>query len=322
MIYQSISRQFIFIAVILMLPTISFSTNSFSFSNTLNNKCGKNAAYCKGSHVFADGSRYEGEFRYGQPDGQGKMIWKDGSRYEGQFKKGIRHGQGEQSFMDGSSYVGEFINGFMQGQGLFTFACGHEYHGNFHKDKMDGKGAIHFINGESYNGDWVEELPDGNGTYTLVDGTRYLVDYRSGKRHGEGTVAFTTGDLLTTQWKKGNPAKEARFQFQNGDQLIGKWNDYSLLDQLTYTSHTGITVTGNIAFIELEMERQITDQKALQHNLALLYYSIALELKMAKQNSKAIEIMREAQSRLSVTDALYQIIQKQKQSFTNNVQIN
>lgn len=43
-------------------------------------------------------------------NGQGTYIWADGQKYEGQFKKGKRDGKGSHFRADGSKYVGQFKN--------------------------------------------------------------------------------------------------------------------------------------------------------------------------------------------------------------------
>ena len=48
----------------------------------------------EGIKVFADGSRYEGQWKDGQKHGKGKYIYADGELYEGQWYQGKAHGEG------------------------------------------------------------------------------------------------------------------------------------------------------------------------------------------------------------------------------------
>ena len=43
-------------------------------------------------------------------DGKGTMVWPDESRYEGDFKQGKRFGKGTQHFANGNYYIGQWKN--------------------------------------------------------------------------------------------------------------------------------------------------------------------------------------------------------------------
>ena len=43
-------------------------------------------------------------------DGKGTMVWPDGSRYDGDFKCGKIEGKGKKEFANGNRYVGEWKN--------------------------------------------------------------------------------------------------------------------------------------------------------------------------------------------------------------------
>lgn len=47
----------------------------------------------KGKLFYPDGKVYEGEFKYGKPDGEGILI-KGGKTYKGKFKNGKQEGEG------------------------------------------------------------------------------------------------------------------------------------------------------------------------------------------------------------------------------------
>ena len=42
---------------------------------------------------------YEGNFKNGYPDGEGKYTWQNGNNFTGTFKKGIKIGKGEMRFL-------------------------------------------------------------------------------------------------------------------------------------------------------------------------------------------------------------------------------
>lgn len=43
---------------------------------------------------YGNGDRYEGGWKHGRWDGEGKLQRANGDRYEGSFAQGYRHGEG------------------------------------------------------------------------------------------------------------------------------------------------------------------------------------------------------------------------------------
>ena len=66
----------------------------------------------KGTMIYTDGSKYEGEWENGKFHGQGKHTLNDGGYYEGGWDKGLRHGWGKFVHSgDGGITEGEFVYG-------------------------------------------------------------------------------------------------------------------------------------------------------------------------------------------------------------------
>ena len=67
--------------------------------------CKKGKAEGMGKAMGTD--MYEGEFKAGLPDGNGKYTWKNGNWYEGQWYRGKREGNGKMlyKFADRDSLV-------------------------------------------------------------------------------------------------------------------------------------------------------------------------------------------------------------------------
>lgn len=63
-----------------------------SISGTYEGECKSDKANGKGKSIGVD--TYEGNFKNGYPEGEGKYAWKDGNWYEGNFKAGLRSGIG------------------------------------------------------------------------------------------------------------------------------------------------------------------------------------------------------------------------------------
>jgi hypothetical protein len=48
----------------------------------------------RGLETWADGRRYEGDFKAGKKDGEGTFYWPNGSKYLGSWRNGKQHGLG------------------------------------------------------------------------------------------------------------------------------------------------------------------------------------------------------------------------------------
>jgi len=64
----------------------------------------------RGVFTFANGSRYEGDFRDGKFDGRGVYTFADGDRYEGEVRDGRANGRGVAT-LHGDRYEGEWRDG-------------------------------------------------------------------------------------------------------------------------------------------------------------------------------------------------------------------
>lgn len=66
----------------------------------------------KGIETWADGRRYEGEFKNGKKDGEGTFEWANGQKYIGSWKNGKQHGIGIiYTPQNGEKRQGEWANG-------------------------------------------------------------------------------------------------------------------------------------------------------------------------------------------------------------------
>ena len=48
----------------------------------------------RGVETWADGRRYEGDFKNGKKDGEGTFEWPNGNKYVGSWRNGKQHGIG------------------------------------------------------------------------------------------------------------------------------------------------------------------------------------------------------------------------------------
>ena len=67
--------------------------------------------YGRGTYIWADGSRYEGDFVNGKRSGKGVFTWPGGDRYEGDFADGRMTGKGKKILKNGECLEGIFEDG-------------------------------------------------------------------------------------------------------------------------------------------------------------------------------------------------------------------
>lgn len=148
---------------------------------------------CFGTITFPSGSRYVGEFKDNQYNGQGTYTFANGNKYVGEYRDNKYNGQGAYTFANGNKYVGEFRDDKRNGQGTFTFADGNKYVGEFKDDNFDGQGTFTWANGERFVGEFKNNVRNGQGTLTWPDGRTYVGEYKDDRRTGQGTYIFANG---------------------------------------------------------------------------------------------------------------------------------
>ena len=81
---------------VLMLFAVGFAADTARAQN-LPSCTGTNTDVwnnCVGTHVYANGAQYVGEFGDGLRNGQGIYVYANGVKYVGQYKDDQEHGQG------------------------------------------------------------------------------------------------------------------------------------------------------------------------------------------------------------------------------------
>ncbi|MEM7066041.1 MAG: pentapeptide repeat-containing protein [Cyanobacteria bacterium P01_B01_bin.77] len=117
-------------------------------------------------HTYQNGIQFYGQFDDGQPaDGRGSMLYPNGNRYDGEYLGGQRNGCGTFVFENGRRYVGQFHNDLFSGRGMWTLENGDRYIGDFEFNKCNGEGVYIFADGTSKSGIWQQgRLVDGDLT--------------------------------------------------------------------------------------------------------------------------------------------------------------
>ena len=173
----------------------------------------------------------------GKRHGKGVRVWADGSRYEGDWYQDKMHGFGVlvRSGPKGERYEGQWIHGIRQGRGIASW--GHSLGGRYTNP------LGHIVDGglgrSVYDGQWILGNFHGLGKLINPDGRDYEGEFLRGQRHGIGTQILLSHeniefikkagrhDSLTAVWKyEGswvhNKRQGVGLAYQlNGDKLHG-----------------------------------------------------------------------------------------------------
>ena len=139
----------------------------------------------------------------------GKAEWfADGKplmTYEGTFRRGMLQGQGRMLAAGGDVYDGDYVDGQRDGRGSYVAANGERYDGDWKANRRHGTGTLIYANGDRYEGDFRDNKREGRGTYTKPDGERYVGEYRDDRREGQGLLVRADGARFEGMFKEGKP---------------------------------------------------------------------------------------------------------------------
>lgn len=258
-------KRFFFSSRLLLLITFVFlqscQTNNQnikkSFSNSINNlsatfkKCtGENDKAwdnCHGTLLLKNGEKYEGYFRNGNFNGNGKYFYKDGSVYDGGNKDGLADGFGTMFFSSGTKYIGYFKKDKYHGKGKMFYKNGDVYEGHYKIGKKHGtgkytykdgsffngeykngnatNGTIYFSNGEKYVGNLKKDKYHGKGKYFYKNGDTYEGNYINGKQNGFGIYSYNDNSKYEGEYKNDKKHGFGVFNIKNGDKFIGNFKN-------------------------------------------------------------------------------------------------
>jgi hypothetical protein len=155
-----------------------------------------------------DGRVYEGEWKRGQWDGNGKLVNGNGDIYEGEFLDDQRHGQGTYIWKSGRRYVGDFVRDIRHGKGTFSFSDGSVYVGDFEQGARQGFGRCDFPEGGYYEGEWKNNMFEGAGECYWPDGRSYRGEFSQNQSHGWGVEKYADGRIRHDGfWNHDSPVK-------------------------------------------------------------------------------------------------------------------
>ncbi len=159
-----------------------------------------NCDYGQGTFAYPDGSKYEGQFRNGKPEGNGTFFYVNNDRYEGDFKNGLRHGNGALYKTEGAPKKGLWRDDEYMGEVL---AVQPARTGCISGDCNSGVGTYIFKNGAKYTGPFINNLPHGKGYAEYPNGERYEGEMAGGSFNGYGTLHLENGSKVSGYWREG-----------------------------------------------------------------------------------------------------------------------
>jgi hypothetical protein len=117
------------------------------------------------------GGTYEGEFNAsGEKEGRGTHRFASGDVYEGEWRADKKEGFGIFRYASGDVYEGERVADKKQGVGTFRYVNGDEYHGDWRSDRMEGSGRFTYANGEALVSRYVADSRVGEGVMWSANG--------------------------------------------------------------------------------------------------------------------------------------------------------
>ena len=195
----------------------------------------------KGTFIWPNGDKYNGNWKNQKPHGLGTFIWVNGTKYIGDWEFGIQNGQGTVTWANGDKYIGGRKNGQADGQGTFIFANGITQSGEWKNGNLierdssgkaigcvegncdNGKGTGVWEKGFKYVGEWKMQNMHGFGIGTWPNGDRYEGDWVNGQRTGQGKYFYSGGGVYTGEWKNNNRHGEGTMIWNDGVKEVAIW---------------------------------------------------------------------------------------------------
>ena len=196
----------------------------------------------KGTFIWPNGDKYNGNWKNQKPHGLGTFIWVNGTKYIGDWEFGIQNGQGTVTWTNGDKYIGGRKNGKADGQGTFIFANGITQSGEWKNGNLierdssgkaigcvegncdNGKGTGVWEKGFKYVGEWKMQNMHGFGIGTWPNGDRYEGDWVNGQRTGQGKYFYSSGGgVYTGEWKNNNRHGEGTMIWNDGVKEVAIW---------------------------------------------------------------------------------------------------
>ena len=238
------------------------ATNSESAEGCVSGDCENGF----GTKVF-NKEKYIGNWKNGNPNGQGTWVNSDKSKAVGNWIDGFQEGVFEVFKSDGTLSHREIWGGkgiglikpgcasgdCENGWGKYVWEDGNWYEGNWKNGLQHGSGNLYWYNGNKYFGDWENNLMSGSGTLIWSDGNIYKGELKNGKMNGKGKF-YNKEQILTRvgNWIDGEYQIDetgcisgdcengtGTYLFEIGDKYIGEWKNNKFHGTGTYYLENG-----------------------------------------------------------------------------------
>ena len=176
-------------------------------------------------------STYKGEFIDNCFEGKGEQIFENYEngknikiKYEGEFKRGKRNGNGKLIYDNGNIYEGAFIDDNFEGEGIFKWKDGREYNGQWKENQMNGKGVFRWDKNNWYEGHYKDNRREGLGVYHFGEENYFEGKWLNNLPHGVGKICkdgkiveglFRFGKFIKTINRKGSTYIGASINFKD-----------------------------------------------------------------------------------------------------------
>jgi len=205
----------------------------------------------RGVYTWANGEKYNGEYKDDRRSGTGIYQWPNGDRFEGEWKDDeaasgvlLLMMPADNQKRDTLFFEGKFMEGKMNGQGTAKTPA-YKYNGNWKDNKRSGQGICFFPDGRSYEGEWLDDKMNGHGVCILKNGDRYEGDWKNSMKNGKANVTLANGNKYTADYIDDKVNGDVVYLYANGDHYEGGYRDNQMNGHGTYTWPNGDTYVGD-----------------------------------------------------------------------------
>ena len=203
----------------------------------------KEGSYFKGTLIYPNGDKYNGEFQNDERNGTGTLYFSNGDKYIGKWKDNKRNGKGSILYSNGDKYEGEWKNDNRHGLGVNYYLNGFKFVGEWKNDQQTDKGKFsrHDILKISKNKTVISKdvkkspCPENKnqnkdncfGIFNYPYGGVYSGEYKKNVRNGYGTIIYkSTGYKYVGHWKNDKKnGKGSEFWSKSGDKFVGEYQN-------------------------------------------------------------------------------------------------